>query len=119
MRLLALCSVPFALALGCSDPHAQIEVTGVRTWRAPDAHVVVDVDFVASEALGGNIGMYCTRATFPWQKEPAETCKADLEDGDTATVRLVSNAWLPKGALITVRVRHAATDQTRTVVAPP
>lgn len=117
MRRLALL-LASTLALGCSDPRAGLELTDARAWRADDGRVVVDVDLLAHEGLGGNIGTYCTRVTFQWQDHPAEVCRADLEDGDTATVRLLSDARLGEGTLITVRVRHAAVDQTRTLAAP-
>jgi hypothetical protein len=108
------------LLASCSDgPRASVEITGARAFRAPDKHVVVDVDLVASEGLGGNIGTYCTRVTFTGQENPAEQCFADLSDGDTRTVRLVSEKDLDPGASIVIRVRLGNIDVGRTLAAPP
>ena len=110
------------LAIGlaaCDDTGASLQITGARAHRAVDKRVVVDVDLVASESLGGNIGTYCTRVTFAGQETPVEQCSADLEDGDTKTVRLVSESdRISDGAPITIRARHANVDVGRTLAAP-
>lgn len=111
-----------ALALGltaCDDTGASLQITGARAHRAADRRVVVEVDLLASESLGGNIGTYCTRVTFSGQEAPAEQCSADLEDGDTKTVHLVSESDRIFGdAPITVRVRLGNVDVGRTLAAP-
>lgn len=110
------------LAIGlaaCDDTGASLQITDARAHRAADKRIVVDVDVLASESLGRNIGTYCTRVTFAGQKDPVEQCSADLEDGDTKTVRLVSeSARIFDGAPITIRVRHANVDVGRTLAAP-
>lgn len=108
------------LSLGaCDDTGASLKITGARVHRAGDARVVVEIDLVASEGLGGNIGTYCTRATFAGQAEPVEQCAADLEDGDTKTVRLVSTSdRISEGAAIAVRVRLGNVDVGRSLAAP-
>ncbi|MBX3201129.1 MAG: hypothetical protein KF894_23525 [Labilithrix sp.] len=113
-------SLAAALTLGaCDETGASLKITGARVHRAEDARLVVDVDLVASESLGGNIGWYCTRATFAGQAEPVEQCAADLEDGDTKTVRLVSTSdRIFDGAAISVRVRLGNVDVGRSLAAP-
>ena len=107
------------LAIACNDARAGVDVTDVRASREPDQRIAVDVDLVAHEGLGGPLGTYCTRVDFPWQPRPAEVCKADLHDGDTTTIRLVSDLTLAPGAPIHVRVRHFGVDHTRDLAAPP
>jgi hypothetical protein len=117
--LVVAISVAIAGAIaGCEDPGAALEITGARAARTPDKRVTVEIDLVASEGLGKNIGIYCTRVTFAGQEKPAEECKADLEDGDTKTVRLVSEKDLPDGAAIAVRVRLGNVDIGRSLAAP-
>ena len=105
----------------CSDePRASLAITAARVTRAPEGRVIVDVDVVAYEGLGGNVGIYCTRATFgPGTDDAVEVCAADLEDGDTKTVRLVSNGFVAPGAAIGVRVRLGRVDIGRSLAAPP
>ncbi|MBX3208732.1 MAG: hypothetical protein KF764_27110 [Labilithrix sp.] len=125
MRVVSSVLVVFSLFAGvlalaaCDEPGASLQITGARAHRAPDARVVVDVDLVAAEGLGGNIGTYCTRATFAGQVEPVEQCNADLEDGDTKTVRLVSTSdRIFAGAPISIRVRLGNVDVGRGLAAP-
>ncbi|HVJ92217.1 MAG TPA: hypothetical protein VM580_20595 [Labilithrix sp.] len=103
---------------GCEDPGAKLEMLDARAFRA-DGRVVVDIDLRAHEALGGNFGIYCTSVTFPGQERPAEQCSADLEDGDTKTVRLLSDGWVAPGASMSVRVRWDRAAIVRTLAAPP
>lgn len=103
---------------GCDASDAGIEIVGSRVWRAADKRVAVEVDLEAHERLGDNIGTYCTRVTFAGQTNVVEECRADLEDGDTRTVRVLSEGDLPEGAAITVRVRIAGIDVGRTLLAP-
>ncbi len=111
-----------SLAIGlaaCEDTGASLEITGARAHRLADKRIVVEVDLLASESVGGNIGTYCTRVTFAGQKAPAEQCDADLEDGDTKTVRLVSESErIFDGTPITIRVRLGNVDVGRTLAAP-
>jgi hypothetical protein len=103
---------------GCDEPRAALEITDARAFRAPDRRVVVDVDLVAYEGLGKNVGTYCTRVTFAGQDKPAEECSADLEDGDTKTVRLMSELDLPEGAAISIGVRLGRIGVGRSLAAP-
>lgn len=103
---------------GCEGPHASVDITDARVSRDAARHVVVEIDLEAQENLGGNIGTYCVRVTFTGQTDYREECRADLEDGDTKTVRFVSNGDLPVGAQIVVRVRLGATDIGRDLAAP-
>ncbi len=105
-------------ALACDEPRASIEIADARAFRTPDQRVGVDVDVVAHEGLGKNIGMYCTRVTFSGQENPAEVCAADLEDGDTKTIRFVSDKWIAPGAGIAIRVRLDRVDVGRSLAAP-
>jgi hypothetical protein len=119
MRLL-LATLSLCVAVGCDEPGATLRLVDVRASRTPENRVAVDVELVADEGLGGNIGVYCTRVTFEAQAVPAELCSTDMEDGDIKTVRLVSETDL--GAVpnpsISVRVRHARVDLGRSIVAP-
>ena len=115
----ALVVAGLAGATACDEPGSSLVVTGTRASRAPDARVVVEVDLLAYQRLGGNLGTYCTRVTFVGQDAPAEVCSADLEDGDTKTVRLASERWVPPGSAIAIRVRLAAVDIGRSLAAPP
>ena len=111
--------VLLALGLGaCDGPGASVQITDADAYRAPDRRVVVEVDLLAHESLGGNIGVYCTRVTFAGQDNPVEECSADLEDGDSKTVRLVSEREIPPEAAITVRVRLGRVDVGRSLAAP-
>jgi hypothetical protein len=76
------------------------------------------VDLEAQEGVGGNVGVYCVRVTFAGQPAYREECRADLEDGDTKTVRVVSDGDLAPGTAITVRVRLGVVDVGRSLAAP-
>ena len=108
-----------AAASGCDDTGASVEIVDARAFRAPAGRVVVDVDLRAHESLGKNIGVYCTRVTFAGEADPVEVCAADLEDGDTKTVRLMSAGDPAPGAAITIRVRLDRVDVGRSLAAPP
>lgn len=115
-------SLPFLAACGvlaCEGPGAEITIEGARASRDAQKRVVVDIDLVAREALGGNIGIYCTRVTFTGQPQPKTVCSADLSDGDRKTQRIVSDGDLNDGAAIAIRVRLAARDVEWNLVAPP
>jgi len=117
---LVMLAIAFGMAaMACDGPGASIEITDARAFRGADNRVVLDVDLRAHEALGGSVGIYCTRVTFAGQGNPAEVCSADLEGGDTKTVRLVSDGDLEPGAAITIRVRLDRTDVGRSLAAPP
>ncbi len=109
-----------ALAVGCSGPRAAIEIEQAHSFYVDNdsRRVVVDVELLAHDQLGGNVGGYCTRVTFPGQADPAEVCYDDLEDGDRRTVRLVSTADILDGAMIAVRVRLGDVDVGRSLVGP-
>jgi hypothetical protein len=117
LSILALSTVP-ALA-ACEDAGASVQIDAATATRAPDGRVAVDVVLAAEERLGGNVGKYCTRATFAGQAVPAEVCDADLRDGDTRAVRLVSDGAPAASSPIGVRVRLGAVDIGRSLVAPP
>lgn len=118
MACLVVLAGAFASA-GCDGPGASLRILAARASREPDGRVAVEIDLLASEGLGGNVGTYCTRATFDGQPDPVEVCAADLEDGDTKTVRLTSESTaLRAGAEIKLRVRVAAVDVGRSLVAP-
>jgi hypothetical protein len=104
--------------LACEGPRAGIEIEEVIAFRDPSRKVVVDVVIRGREGLGGNVGNYCARATFPGQAEPAETCASDLEDGDTKALRFVSAGDVAEGSTIGIRVRHEGRDRGANVVAP-
>lgn len=108
------------LAGACEDPMAWIDMVEARATRDPSGRVVVDVDLLARQGLGDNIGVYCLRVDFPDQKLPAQECKADLRDGDTKTARFVSEAVVRKDAVMTVWLWWAEDHKyKRDVVAPP
>jgi hypothetical protein len=113
--LLPVCLVAL---VRCNEPGASITIKDARAWRDAERRVVVDIDVIAHEALGDNIGTYCTRVTFTGQAVPAEQCSADLTDPDTKTIRVRSDGDLPAGAAINVRVRLGAVDQGRSLAAP-
>lgn len=114
MRRLAL----LLLTCACNDPGATLEITDIRTGRLPDRRVLVDIDVLAHEFLGDNIGTYCTRMTFTGEPNFVEHCSADLEDGDTKTIRFISERDLPPGALLTVRIRLGKQETRRDLAAP-
>lgn len=111
--------------VACTDvPNANIDITDARAFRGEGGRVVVDVDLIAREGLGGNIGVYCTRVTFPGEAlgRYHETCAADLSDGDTKTMRFISDKTdIPKDAQIAVAVRLAIQNNNagRLLGAPP
>jgi hypothetical protein len=107
------------LLVACDDPGASIEVVDARVSRQPDKRVVVEADLVGHEGLGKNVGIYCTRVTFPGQAQPVEECRADLEDGAIKTVRFVSDNDIDPLQNIVMRVRLDARDVMRTLAAPP
>ena len=104
-------------ALGCEDPGATVTMTDTRVSRDPERNVLVDIDLLAHEGLGRNVGYYCVRVTFMDDKFIQEECHADLEDGDTKTMRVVGPNLNP-GALIKLRLRLSAADQRIDVFAP-
>ena len=108
-----------AAVSACDETGASVEITDARAFRAAGGRVVVDVDLRAHESLGKNIGVYCTRVTFAGEVDPVEACSADLEDGDTKTVRLMSAGDPAPGAAITIRVRLDRVDVGRSLAAPP
>jgi hypothetical protein len=104
----------------CDTVGAQLTIEDARATRDAAKNVVVDIDLVAREGLGGNVGTYCTRVTFTGLPSPQEVCSTDLRDGDTKTVRVVSNGgFVNEGAAIAIRVRLAAHDVEWNLVAPP
>jgi hypothetical protein len=104
---------------GCQDDvGAAVDITDMRVSRDPQKRVVVDVDLVAREALGRNVGVYCTEVTFAGQDTPHDECKADLDDGDKKTLRVVSDGDVPEGGDVSVRVRLGAVDVRRSLAAP-
>lgn len=110
-------SLLVALA-ACDDPGASLEITDARASRAPDKRVVVEVDLLAQERLGGSIGTYCTRVTFAGQTSFAEQCHADLHDGDTKTLRFTSEGDIAERAVITINARLARGEVGRDLEAP-
>jgi len=102
--------------LACEPPRAGVEIEDVTAYRDPERRVIVDVLVRASGTLGGSIGTYCTRVVFPGE-DPFDRCDADLEDGDTKTLRAVSKNPLGEGN-ITIRVRHEGRDRGANVAAP-
>lgn len=125
MRSLLTLGFPLVAAfalVGCTDPGASIEVEDARSARGADRRVLVDIDVLAREGLGGNIGVYCTRVGFTRRTgavERHESCASDLSDGDTRTIRVISDdADLAAGAPITVDVYLGAIAVRRSLVAP-
>jgi hypothetical protein len=118
-HLVTLGVLALVTSLGCDTAGASLQIRDARASRDAQRRVVVDIDVRAHESLGGNIGTYCTKVTFTGQTDARQECKADLEDGDTKTIRMVSDGDLPEGAMIVVRVRLAAVDDGRTLFAPP
>ena len=118
-RALGILGLFLGATAACDDPRASVEITDARAFRGADGRVVVDIDLRANEGLGQNVGIYCTRVTFAGQENPAEVCSADLEDGDTKTVRLVSEDDIAPGAAITIRVRLDRAHVGRSLAAPP
>jgi hypothetical protein len=114
--------IALSLCSSCTDvPNVNIDITDARAFRGDAGRVVVDVDLIAREALGGSIGVYCTRVTFPGETSFHETCAADLSDGDTKTMRFVSDKTdIPKGGQISVAVRLGIQNNNagRTLGAP-
>lgn len=115
-----LAPVVFVVALAaCNDPGAQLMIEDARVFRLGDGRVAVEADVVAKERLGGSIGAYCARATFGGQTRATEQCWADLEDGDTKTLRLTSDGTISAGAPVTIAVRLDEDGEGRTLAAPP
>ena len=105
------------MAVACDEPDSGVDIVDSRIFRA-DGRVVVEVELLAHERLGDNVGTYCTRVTFTGQTNVFEECHADLEDGDSRTIRATSEFNLDEGTLVVVRVRHAARDVGRSLLAP-
>lgn len=106
-----------SVAVGC-DPGTSIQITDVHSSRVDGDRVAVDVELVAAEATGNNIGTYCTRVTFVGQPTPSEQCNSDMKDGDTKTVRFVSDGRVDSRTTITIRVRLGNVDVGRSFEAP-
>jgi hypothetical protein len=119
MRWLLLFT-PFFAFLACSGPRATIEIEDARSMFLGDGthKVVVEVDVLAHEQLGGNIGQYCTSVTYTGQTDIAQVCYQDLSDGDRRTVRLVSEGDLPDSDGISITVRLGDADVGRSLVGP-
>jgi hypothetical protein len=112
----------FAALLGagaCGDPGAAVEIRDAQASRDAVRRVVVDVELLARESLGGNVGTYCVRVTFTGQAEPREQCSTDLQDGDTKVIRFTSDGDLPPNVPINIRVRLGSVDVGRSLAAPP
>jgi hypothetical protein len=113
-----LAAVAFVALSGCDDPDAGIEITKTRTERDPARHVIFEVDVLAHESLGKNVGTYCTEATFVGQASPIDRCDSDLHDGDRKTLRFVSENVPDPGSACTVRIRLGAIDTVGSDAAP-
>ncbi len=107
-----------ALVAACEDsPGATVTLTDARISRDPAKNVVVEIDLLGHERLGGRVGTYCLRVTFVEEADVRDECKKDIEDGDTRTARFVGPNLAP-GAVVKVRLRLNATDERRDLVAP-
>jgi hypothetical protein len=115
--LLALCG--WIALSGCDDPDAGIEITETRTTRDPARHVIFEIDVLAHESLGKNVGTYCTEVTFVGQAAPTDRCDSDLHDGDRKTLRFVSENVPAPGSGCSVRIRLGAVDTLGGDAAPP
>ncbi len=105
--------------LACDEKGSSLEITGARAFRVEDRRVAVEMDVVAFQRLGGNLGTYCAQALFEGEPAPVDQCATDLEDGDQKTIRLTSRTELEPNAAIQARVRVDAVDIGRKLVAPP
>lgn len=117
MRLLALLAVT---ALSCAGNRASIEIEDARaSWvnLAVTRHVYVDVDLLAHDQLGGNIGWYCATLRIPGQNDVI-VCDDDLSDGDRKTLRLESASDVGDAVPINISVRHAGVGVGRDLVGP-
>jgi hypothetical protein len=104
----------------CSGARASIEIEDARSGRvnlAVNRHVYVDVDLLAHDQLGGNIGQYCVTVFFTGFPNP-DVCAEDLSDGDRKTMRLESPNDQPDSVKIGVKVRHLHIDIGRDLVGP-
>lgn len=109
-----------ALGLSCSGSRASIEIEDARAgWvnLAVNRHVYVDIDVLAHDQLGGNIGTYCAGLVIP-AEETVHVCDDDLSDGDRKTVRLESTGDVADGVAIGANIRHAGVGIGRDLIGP-
>jgi len=102
----------------CDDPLSQINLEDIRLSSTTDKHLIVEVDVRATEAGGRNIGNYCVEITFPGQTNIQRVCNNDLTDGDTRTVRIVSDAVIATGGTVLVAARLPTYISSETRIAP-
>jgi len=119
MRRLALVLIAFA-GLSCSGTRASIEIEDAHvSWTnlKVNRHINVDVDLLAHDQLGGNIGQYCLTLNINFQ-DNVHFCDDDLADGDRRTVRMESVADISDSYGFNVILRHAGLNIGRDLVAP-
>lgn len=116
----AIGTTALALSGACSGPRASIEIEDARSALLGDGthKVVVEVDVLAHDQLGGNIGQYCTAVTFAGQADIQRVCYSDLSDGDRRTVRIVSEGDVSASNAISITVRLDDVDTGRSLVGP-
>lgn len=109
-----------ALVGACSGPRASIEIEDAHSAFLGDGthKVVVTVDVLAHDQLGGNIGTYCTSVTFAGQTDVERVCADDLSDGDRKTVRIVSEGDIGDSDSINIVVRLDDVDNGRIIIGP-
>lgn len=110
----------FLLLLACEPERATVRITDASVVRDDQRRLVVDVDVEAHEGLGKNLGRYCVSIQWPGETDYLDRCDTDLEDGDTKTVRFVSEREdYVIGALIRVRAFTSVQTGGVDLNAPP
>jgi len=118
MRRLAYVSLLLLLACDGARASVEIEADHVAFLDATSRRVVIQLDLLGHDQLGGGVGWYCIRTTFPKDPGPVTTCANDLSDGDRKSVRITSVNDQDNSASIDVRLRSNDVDDGRTLVAP-
>jgi hypothetical protein len=104
--------VAVLFVLGCEPERATVRILGASISReAETKKLVVDVDVEAHEGLGNNVGHYCVSVQWPFDPKYTDKCASDLEDGDTKSLRFVSEKTDHKPGEL-VRVRAFTSVQT-------
>jgi hypothetical protein len=118
MRRLFLVLLPLLLACDGARASVEVEEDHIRFFDATSHRVLIQLDLLGHDQLGGSVGWYCIRTTFPQDPAPVTSCFDDLSDGGRKVFTATSINDQNNSASIDVTIRNNDVDDGRTLIAP-